>query len=430
MRTPAALVAVLVGAATLLAGTSAPASARPADKGRWVGAWATAMQKPQAETFEGPTWAEQGFTGQSLRQVVRVTAGGTRLRIRLSNLYGTAPLRVTGATVGKAGAGASVRPGTMRVLRFDRSASAVIAPGRELVSDAARLVTTPGERLSATLYFAGSTGPATFHAFAKTPAYRATGDRRFDGSDAAFPAGERDTSGSSYFLTGVEVAGGSSRGAVVTFGDSITDGVSATSDATRYPDRLAERLAATGRPMAVLNTGIAGGKLLSETSCGGTSALERFSRDALDRPGTRAVVVLLGVNDILETRCDAFFNPCEAVEAPVRAARLIDAYRRLVRAAHSRGIKVVGVTVTPFRGFPGWCQDPREDTRAALNRWIRTGGELDGVADPERALLDPDPGQAGHLRDPEYNAGDGLHPNDAGLRVIADTVARSLRAVL
>jgi lysophospholipase L1-like esterase len=417
----------------ILAGAVTPVSAQPAGKGRtgWVGAWAAAMQRPSAETFEGPTWAAEGFVGETVRQVVRVTAGGASVRIRLSNLYGRTPLRLAGATIGKAGAGASVRPGTLRPLRFDRSASAVVAPGSELVSDALRLKTAPLERLSVTLYFAQPTGPATFHAFAKTPAYRSSGDLRFDQDGSAFPAGEKDTSGSWYFLTGVDVAGGRQRGAVVTFGDSITDGVSSTMNAdNRYPDQLAERLAAEGRPMGVLNTGIAANKMLAPTECGGEPALARFNRDARDRPGVRAVVVLLGINDILATKCNAFFNPCEAVQDPVTAAQLIDAYRRLVRAARARDIKVIGVTVTPFKGFPGWCQSPREDTRAALNHWIRTAGELDGVADPERTVLDLDPHQNGHLRDPEYNAGDGLHPNDAGFQVIADSVARALDAAL
>ncbi|MFI0351633.1 GDSL-type esterase/lipase family protein [Actinomadura sp. 9N407] len=426
-RTPAILaVAVALLAGTVIAGTVTPASAERTPDSRWVGAWATAVQQPYAETFEGPTWAEKGFAGESVRQVIRVSTGGTRLRVRLSNLYGTTPLKITGATIGKAGEGASVRPGTLLPLRFHRSASTHIAPGREMVSDAVPMKSAPLERLTVTLYFAQPTGPATFHAFAKTTAYRASGDQRFD-QGGAFPTSAQDTSRSWYFLTGVEVTGGRQRGAVVTFGDSITDGASSTMDAdNRYPDQLAERLAAEGRPMGVLNTGIAANKMLSPTTCGGPAALARFTRDALDRPGVRAVVVLLGVNDILATRCDAFFNPCEAVEDPVSAAQLIDAYRKLVRAAHARDIKVIGVPVTPFKGFPGWCLTPREDTRAELDQWIRTSGELDGVADPERALLDPDPHQNGHLRDPEYNAGDGLHPNDAGLNVIADAVADAL----
>ncbi|MFC9970751.1 SGNH/GDSL hydrolase family protein [Spirillospora sp. NPDC127200] len=403
---------------TVLAAPVGSANAAPS-RAPWTGAWAAAVQPPLGETFAGPNWSEEGFADQSLRQVVRVSTGGTRLRIRLSNLYGETPLRVAGASVGKAGPQATVRPGTLRPLRFAGSTSAVIAPGRETASDAIALPTAPLDRLSVTLYLARPTGPATFHAFAVTPSYRATGDHRSASGGGAFA--QADPTASWYYLTGVDVAGGRRRGAVVAFGDSITDGVSSSFDADdRYPDQLAERLAAAGRPAGVLNTGIAGSRVLHGSRCHGEASAARFTRDALARPGVRTVVVLSGVNDIIDTPCD---RDGAAPSPPVTAEQLIDGHRALIRAARGRGIAIVGATLTPFQAAAQHSAE-REAVRAAVNRWIRAGGEYDAVADLDRALAQP--GDEGRLA-AAYDAGDGLHPNDAGLQLIADTVADALK---
>ncbi|MEV5748521.1 hypothetical protein AB0L00_11945 [Actinoallomurus sp. NPDC052308] len=191
----------------------------------------------------GPNWSEKGFAGDSLRQVIRVTDGGSKARIRLSNVYGTTPLRVAGGVIAKAGTGAAVQPGSLRTLRFHCSTGAVVPPGREIVSDAVALRSSALDKLTVTLRFDAPTGPATFHHFAMAAAYRAAGDHLTDTGAAAF--GER--SDSWYYLTGVEVSGKSRHGSVVTFGDSLTDGVGSTKGIDgRYPDRLAERLVSGG----------------------------------------------------------------------------------------------------------------------------------------------------------------------------------------
>ncbi|MEU8415939.1 SGNH/GDSL hydrolase family protein [Amycolatopsis japonica] len=392
----------LVLAAAGVAGALIAPSAAAAPADRWTGTWTTSMQRPMGATWQGANWSLDGFAGESVRQVVRISRGGTQLRIRLSNRYGTSPLRLAGATVAKAGDGASIQPSTVRPLRFDRSQSTVVPVGSEAVSDATLLPTSALDRLAVTLYFAAPTGPATFHEAATATTYRAKGDHRFDATDRAYTA----ESHSWYYLSGVDIAGGPVRSAVVTFGDSITDGVSATKNAdNRYPDQLAERLVASRKPLAVLNAGIAGNRVLDDSDCCGDSALSRFRRDALDQPGVRSVVVTQALNDV-------GFDP------EVTSAELIQAHRKLIRAARDRGVRIIGGTVTPMKG--SMLDSPRgEQIRGEVNRWIRTGGEYDAVVDFAAVLADPaDPAA---LR-AEFDAGDRLHPNDAGLQAMADAI--------
>jgi lysophospholipase L1-like esterase len=337
-----------------------------------------------------------------VRQVVRISTGGSEVRIRLSNRYGTTPLRLAGATIGQAGVGAAVVPGTMRPLTFRGTRSTTVPAGHDLVSDATHLRADTLDRLAITLYFATPTGPSTFHEAAAATTYRATGDHRYDSGGAAFT----DQSHSWYYLTGVDVSGGPARSSVLAFGDSITDGVSATKDAdNRYPDQLAERLAASGRPVGVLNSGIAGNRVLEDTDCCGEGALSRFGRDLLDHPEARAVIVMEGLNDL-------GFNP------DVTGAQLIEAHRELIEVAHQHGRRIIGGTLTPMKG--SILDSPHGETvRDEVNAWIRHNAEYDAVVDFEAVLADPaDPDT---LR-AEYDAGDALHPNDAGFEAMAAAI--------
>jgi lysophospholipase L1-like esterase len=400
--------AVLV---TSVALTATPAAATSDDRpGRWTGTWTAAQIASFPDFFGQKNWSD-GFDNHSVRQVVRVSRGGSPVRIRISNVYGEAPLRLSGASLGRAGAGASLRPGPVLPLTFNRSRAAVVPAGREAVSDAVPLRVAALERLTVTLYFAGPTGPSTFHLFATATSYRAAGDHRFDRDGRAFG----ETSQSWYYLSGVEVGGQARgrRGAVVAFGDSITDGSFSTPDAdNRYPDELAERLVTAGRPRAVLNAGIGGNRVLADSPALGEKATARFQRDALGQPGVRTVIVLEGINDI---------GMGEATGAPVTAQQLIEGHRALIRAARARGVKVIGGTITPTKGvpYPGYHTERGEAVRDAVNQWIRTGGEYDAVVDFDRALADP--ADRDRIRR-EYDGGDGLHPNDAGMRAMAAAV--------
>ncbi|MFJ3791669.1 GDSL-type esterase/lipase family protein [Kitasatospora sp. NPDC090091] len=412
--TRAATVAALT--ALSIAATTAPVTARPAHAQHWSAAWSAPMMRPSGAPWFA-TWAVQGFDHQSVRQVVRLGAGGTAVRFRLSNAYGTAPLRLTGASVGRAADGAAVVPGTVRPVQFGHRASVVVPAGGEVLSDPVSLPAAARDRVALTLYFDGPTGPATHHQLSMTTTYRADGDHRGDTAAAAFGDAVRPGYGSWYYLSGVEVSGGRRPGkAVVAFGESTTDGFGATVDGDdRYPDLLAERLIAAGRPRPVLNAGIGSNKMLADSACAGDSALSRFERDVLDRPDVGTVIVSHGMNDIL--RAGDRICGVDRDDPPVTLQRLIDAHRTLIRAAHARGVRAVGATLMPFGGAPFWT--PQTDRlRRDLNEWIRTSGEYDAVADFDRAV---DPEGTGSIPD-GYHCGDHLHPGPRGYRAVADSI--------
>ncbi len=398
-----------------IASLSAPADARP-DTGQWSGAWTASVMRPSEGAFF-PTWSEQGFDHQSVRQVIRLSTGGSQLRIRLSNAYGTTPLRLTGASIGQTDEGAAVLAGTIRPLRFDHSDSVTIPANGRAVSDPIRLPVKPRERVTVTLYFDGPTGPATYHQVSMTTTYRASGDHRADTGPDAFTDKTEPGFGSWYYLEGTEVSGGRpERSAVVAFGESTTDGFGATPDGdNRYPDFLAERLIAADQARPVLNAGISANKMLADSACVGDSALSRFDRDVLDQPRAGTVIISDGMNDILRTG-DQLCG-VDRDDPPVTLQRLIDAHRALIRAAHARGVKAIGATLMPFGGSLLWTPDT-DQLRRDLNQWIRTSGEYDAVADFDKAI---DPTGAGTIP-AGYDSGDHLHPNPLGYQTIANAI--------
>ncbi|WP_141999145.1 SGNH/GDSL hydrolase family protein [Amycolatopsis cihanbeyliensis] len=419
MSIPRNLRRVLAALATVgmaLALVTPAASARESWHPGWVGAWSGSVQQASAPPWGEAGWSAEGFDNHSVRQVVRVSTGGPTLRVRLSNEYGTEPLRLTGATVARAGEGAAVRPGTLRPLTFRGSKSTVIRPGGLLASDPVLLPTAALDELSVTLYFAGKTGPSTQHNLATELSYRAEGDHRFDRSGRVFD----ETSESWYYLSGVDVVGWLPwhRGSVATFGDSITDGFGSTPGANnRYPNELAERLVAAGKPLGVLNAGISGNRVLSDSPCFGEEGIARFERDVLDQPGVRTVIVLEGINDIGFGSLD-MPGECGLPTREVTAEELIAGHRKLIRAAKAEGLTVIGATLLPYKGA-GYYTPEGEDIRDTVNEWIRTSGAYDTVVDLDRALADPnDPDRL----NPAYDSGDALHPNDAGMHAMAAAV--------
>lgn len=372
------------------------------------------MQQPTPSTpTMGENWSLEGFSNQTVRQEVRVSGGGNVARIRLSNLYGTEPLHLAGATIAESAGGAATEPDTMRSLTFRGRRSVTIPAGQVTASDATHLHVAPLESLTITLYFAGPTGPSTFHEDGLTTTYQATGDRARDSGAAAF---DGPTSHSYYYLTGVDVA---TRGpqTVVAFGDSITNGHNSTVDGNaRYTDALAERLIAARSPLSVANAGITGNLLLHQLPCFGETGITRFGRDALDQPGVRTVILMEGSNDIWDYQN----HGCGTTPA-VTAGQIIAGLQSLIQAAHARGIKAVGATILPFKAdFESPADFQRaEAIREAVNNWVLSSGEFDGVADFAAAVADPaDPEQL----NPSYDSGDHFHPNDAGYRAIAAAI--------
>ncbi|MFI7543516.1 SGNH/GDSL hydrolase family protein [Actinoplanes sp. NPDC049599] len=403
-------------AATLTLTGSAVAAERPA---AWTGTWTTAVTAaatpPQPQTV---------FEDQTLRQLVHTSIAGRSLRVRLSNEYGSTPLVIGEARIARHAGGTQLVPGTDRRLTFGGRSSVRIPPGAPALSDPVSLAVPALTNLVVSIHLPERTAAATVHGSAFQTSYLAAGNV------TRSPTLTGTTTTSWHFLSGVSVAAAPRSAAVVAFGDSITDGAITTIDANhRWPDFLARRLQEHDplRTVGVLNKGIGGNRLLYDgnTLPGtpfagigplfGDSALSRFDRDVLAQPGARAVIVLLGINDIGQPTSIA--PPAEAVTV----AELITGHRQLIARAHERGLRILGATLTPFQDttIPGYYSEANEAKRAAVNRWIRTSGEYDGVIDFDRAVRDPAQPQRILAR---YDSGDHLHPNDAGMQAMADAV--------
>ncbi|ONI78635.1 G-D-S-L family lipolytic protein [Actinosynnema sp. ALI-1.44] len=385
---------------------ASPAVASASQPGGWEGTWTASVQKP-GDGF-APNWSVKGFADQTVRQVVRVSQGGPAIRIQLSNKYGSTPLSVTGATVGRTGPGAAVD--SLRPLSFNHRDSAVIKPGGQLASDLVFLPVRPLEELSVTLYFAKPTGPVSYHFAATSTTYRASGDHRADRDGKAFT----ETTSSWYVLSGVQVVDPNPRrDVVVAFGDSITDGVGAAENSNdRYPDELAERV--RGR-FGVLNQGIGGNQVLFDTDLAGEAGTKRLKADVLDQPRVRTVIVLEGINDIGFSEISF---PGVPPRPRVTAAQLIAGHKELVRQAHAKGVRAVGATLTPFKGA-GYYTEYGEKVRDEVNTWIRTSGVYDAVVDFDKVTADPNDADS---INPAYDSGDKLHPNGAGYKAMAAAI--------
>ena len=370
----------------------------------WVATWAAS---PMAASDSAQ--AEQGFSDQTIRDIVYLSAGGDALRVHLSNLFGTRPLTIGGASVGVVLDGGALVPGSSRQLTFGGRVAVTIPAGAAVTSDPLSGPVAPLTTLAITIYLPDPTGPATNHRYAGQSTYVGAGDQLADASGTAFGLRER----SLYFAAEVDVRSATADGTIVAFGDSITDGVGSDSGADdRWPNFLARRLAAAfgDRAPGVVDEGIAGNRVLSDSSCYGQSGLVRFERDALALPGVRAVIVLEGINDIRYARRAA--TACTSpVDRQLTAGQIEAGYLTLIALAHARGIRLYLGTLTPAAAG--------EPLRSEVNDWILTSHAADGVID--FAAVTSAPGDP-HRYNPEYNSGDNLHPNDRGYNAMADAI--------
>ncbi|MEV5754848.1 SGNH/GDSL hydrolase family protein [Actinoallomurus sp. NPDC052308] len=391
--------AVAVAPAAVAAPAVPPRPAAHAGQG-WVGAW----EASPAVGLSSPAGAQ---SGSSIRQVVHLSAGGAAVRIRLSNRFGTAPLTLGHVTVAvRAADGAQAVSGTLREVTFHGAPSATVPAGADVTADPAVLPVRPGADLLVTAYLPVVSGPVTTHPLAQQTSYYAPGgDHAGDVSGDAYTG----TFGRWYYLTGVDVCDPPMRGSLVTLGDSITDGADSTAGANhRWPDYLARRIQTLplSRRLGVLNAGISGNRLLLDGGSYGVNALARFDEDVLSRADVRTIIVLEGINDIQQSPHQT--DP----------AKITSAYETIAARAHARGIKVIGATLTPFKGWSVY-DDTLEATREAVNAYIRSSRIFDAVIDFDAATRDPaDP----LALSPAYDSGDHLHPNDAGYQAMAAAI--------
>lgn len=408
---------LFMAAASVIIGVASFSTARgqAADSGasRWVATWSV---PPMAH--ESAFGGSRSFDNQTVRQIVHISAGGTRVRVKLSNEYGVGALIIGSAHIAMQSTGASIVPASDRTLTFRGQTSVIIPEGAVALSDPVNLNVPSNTSLAISIYVPQNTGFATYHENGTQTAY-ISGPGDF--SDAIdFPV-QDDTSLSRYWLTFVEVLPQRRLGALAIIGDSISEGSTTTVNANRrVSDVLSRRLnPASGLPrLAVLNQGTGCGRLLRDFC--GPSGLSRFERDVLNATGITHVLIELGYVDIIYPT--AFGIPEEIVSAE----QIIAGLRQLIRRARLRGLRVYGATITPNGStpFPNVHTPENEAKRQAVNHWIRTSGEFDAVADYDVAVRDPsDPARLL----PAYDPSDGIHLNDAGHEAIARVIALSLR---
>jgi lysophospholipase L1-like esterase len=350
------------------------------------------------------------FSDQTLRQILRVSGGGDTLRVRFSNSFGSEPLTIDAAGVARSTGAANVDGASETELRFDGNPSVTIAAGAEVWSDYAELALAPESDIAVSIYLAGQTPVHTVHSLARQTAYLAPGN--VVDAPALMDA---QTLQSYYWLSGIEATSTASHRVLLTFGDSITDGFNSTADAAhRYPNYLSRAL--QGNPAtssySVVNAGISGNRVLNDVI--GPSGASRFDRDALGQAGVTDVIILLGINDIGFSS----FVPTQAVSA----TDITGGLARFVASAKANQVSVYLATLLPFVGA-GYYSDEGEAKRQAVNAWIRSNPDVNGVIDFDQLMADPT--NPGTLL-PAYDSSDHLHPNDQGYEAMADGIDPAL----
>jgi lysophospholipase L1-like esterase len=445
------VVAVAALAFVILLRLGSGALAQSGISDRWVGTWATAevgrpqnpvppapalrpfmantrcpapaappVAPPPGQTFAPAPYVH--FSNQTLRQIVHTSIGGSKVRVVLSNAYGTAPVTIGGAHIALRDKQGDIQTASGRALTFSGKPTITIPANAVMYSDPANLTVPQLSDLAIDLYLPGTTNaPATLtmHGGAFQTSYISeTGN--YVGKTTLPAVG---TTRSWFLLSRVDVVSPESAGAIVAFGDSITDGAGSTPDTnSRWPDRLAQRLLSQGMKMGVLNAGIGGNRVLNEATVpagvdvravgAGINALARFEHHVLSLPGVTHVIVMEGINDIGNAR----------ENTTPTAEDLIAGHKQLIEQAHTRGLKILGATLTPFWGA-AYYTEAGEAKRQALNEWIRTSKAYDGVVDFDKATRDPN--------DPKkllekYDSCDYLHPGDAGYAAMGDAIDLSL----
>jgi lysophospholipase L1-like esterase len=374
----------------------------------WVGTWA-------ASPLSQPVNSGQPAPGNATyRNIVHISMGGSSLRVQLTNEFGTAPLTVGAAHIAGSAGGGAIQSGSDHALTFNGETTVTIPAGAFVVSDPVSMQAAPLSDLAVSVYLPEQhINTMTCHSLGSSTNYILRGDA------AAAPTAENASPITSWcFVKGIDAGVTSEKAAaIVTYGDSITDGARSTPDANhRWPDMLAARLQADKKTadLSVLNEGISGNRVLHDGA--GPSALARFDRDVIAQSGVRYLIILEGINDIGRVA-----QPRDPGD-DITAQDLIFGLSQLVTRAHQHGIKVFGATLTPYVGA-GYASEKGEQIRQAYNQWIRTSGVFDGVIDFDKTTQDP---AKPSIFLPDYDSGDHLHPKDAGYKAMGESINLSL----
>ena len=423
-----AIVAALVGLVVQLVppdtATAAPLNSC-SDRG-WVGVWAAAPSDASrgTDTFDQYDLSmnpKSVVRDETTRAILTPTFGGATARVRLSNRFGAVPMTFANATIARRASGPALVPDSIAPLTFDGRRSFTVVPGHDVLSDPVEISFQAFDPLAVSVYVMGDVGRPTEHYVARQTSYltpEGAGDHTADVDGGAF----NQSTTSRPFVSGIEVLAPLSTGAVVAFGDSITDGYQALPAGTpespegidadgRWPDVLARRLGTANRPLSVLNLGIAGNRVLHDATAGanpdvyGPAAIRRLDTDLSTQEGVTTVILLEGINDLL-------------MSPNATAEELLGGYREVIDRLHSRGLRVLQGTLTPTGGNDAALPDT-EDKRQALNSWIRERSPADAIVDFDAAVRDPaNPSRI----DPAYDGSDHLHFNLAGYQAMGDAV--------
>ena len=383
----------------------------------WVGSWAASQQVPETQNLLDT----EAMRDATLRQIVHLSVGCDRLRVRMSNAFGTAPLHLTAVHVARpvSAASATIDAGSDTAVTFHGAPDVTIPAGAEYLSDAVVFPVAALSNLAITFHVDQPPTGETGHPGSRATSYVVHGDMV---SAVSLPDAKMVDHW--YQISGVDVVGPEKAAAVVTLGDSITDGHGATTNGNdRWPDVLAARMQAdkSTRANGVLNEGIGGNRLLLDGL--GPNALARFDRDVLAQTAVRAVIVLEGVNDLGTLTRD---HDAPAEEHAALVSRIEAAYTQMIERAHAHGIRVIGATILPFAGSGYYHPGPESEAdRQAVNAWIRGAGHFDGVVDFDK--LTRDPAHPDRLL-PAYDSGDHLHPSPVGYKAMGDAVPLKLLA--
>jgi lysophospholipase L1-like esterase len=377
------------------------ANAAPPD--RWVGTWGAApvaALNPDGAILAGDT---------TLREIVHISIGGPMVRVVLSNEFGLDPLTITAAHIALSAGASSITPSSAGGLSFNGQPTVVIPPGALVVSDPVALKLPAFSDVAVSLYVPDQAiQQLSIHNFADQTSYAAPGN--------VVSAAQLDTPkqiSSWPILKGLDVKVGTDSASIVAFGDSITDGALSTRNGNaRWPDVLARRLQANKKTanLGIINEGIGGNRVLHDTT--GPSALARFDRDVLSQAGVKYLIIMESINDIGHAA-----DPVKPYDV-VSAADIILGLSQLAERAHTHGIKVIGATLTPYVGAK-YSSPAGEAMRTAVNTWIRTTKQLDGVIDFDQATRDP---ANPTVLLPANDSGDHLHPKDAGYKAMGESI--------